>query len=217
MSRCLGSAAVAALLLLVLGRPASAQGTGARQFGVWLDDATVSPPGQGWATFGVAYVRANFGEQWDAPSADAGIGIPKKVQIAVSVPFTRVNYSDGTTARSVGDWYGSAKMTLLDPAQKGRSFGLAVVPVVEFLSSSSVQEGAGRTFWAIAVPVEKRFETFRIYGSTGYYSRGSTFAAAAAEVPVSTHVTVTGALSFAHSLENDPLADAEGVSGNRVT
>jgi hypothetical protein len=214
VSRHLGSAALA-LLLLVAARPASAQGTGARQFGVWLDDATVSPPGQGWATFGVGYVRANFGEQWDAPSADAGIGIPPKIQIALSVPFTRVDYSDGTTTRSVGDVYGSAKMTLLDPAEPGRSFGVAVVPIVEFLSSSSVQEGAGRTHWALAVPVEKRFESFRVYGSGGYYSRGSAFAAGAVEVPVSTNVTVTGTLSFAHSLEDDPVAEAEGTSGSR--
>jgi hypothetical protein len=215
VSRHLGSAALAALLLFVLARPASAQGTGARQFGVWLDDATVSPPGQGWATFGVGYVRANFGEQWDAPSADAGIGIPPKIQVSVSVPFTRVDYADGTTTRGVGDAYGAVKMNLLDPAEPGRSFGVAVVPVVEFLSSSSVQEGAGRTYWAIAVPVEKRFESFRTYGSAGYYSRGSTFVAGAVEVPVSTKVTVTGTLSFAHSLEDDPLAEAEGTSGSR--
>jgi hypothetical protein len=216
VSRYPRSAALAALLLFVLARPASAQGTGARQFGVWLDDATVSPPGQGWATFGVGYVRATFGEQWDAPSVDAGIGIPPKIQIALSVPFSRINYTDGTATRSVGDAYGSVKMTLLDPAEPGRSFGLAVVPIVEFLSSSSVQEGAGRTYWALAVPVEKRFETFRTYGSAGYYSRGSAFAAGAVEVPVSTNVTVTGTLSFAHSLEDDPLSDAQGLSGSRL-
>jgi hypothetical protein len=215
VSRYPGSAALAALVLFVLARPASAQGTGARQFGVWLDDATVSPPGQGWATFGVGYVRANFGEQWDAPSVDAGIGIPPKIQIALSVPFSRINYADGTSSRSVGDAYGSVKMTLLDPAEPGRSFGVAIVPVVEFLSSSSVQEGAGRTYWALALPAEKRFETFRTYGSVGYYSRGSAFAAGAVEVPVSTNVTVTGTLSFAHSLDDDPLAEAEGTSGSR--
>lgn len=215
MTRHLGSAALAALLLFVLARPASAQSTGARQFGVWLDDATVSPPGQGWGTFGVGYVRADFGEQWDAPSADVGIGIPPKIQISLSVPFTRIDFTDGTTIRSMGDAYGAVKMTLLDPAEPDRSFGVAIVPVVEFLSSSSVEEGAGRTHWALAVPVEKRFETFRVYGSAGYYSRGSAFAAAAAEVPVSTNVTVTGTLSFAHSLEDDPVSDAEGLSGSR--
>lgn len=215
MGRFIGGAAVAALLLFVLARPASAQGTGARQFGVWLDDATVSPPGEGWATFGVGYVRASFGEQWDAPSLDAGIGIPPKIQISVSAPFTRVDYTDGTTTRSMGDAYGAVKMTLLDPADPDRSFGLAIVPVVEFLSSSSVAEGEGRTYWALAVPVEKRFESFRTYGSVGYYSRGSGFAAGAVEVPVSERVTVTGTLSFAHSLEDDPVADAEGSSGSR--
>jgi hypothetical protein len=208
-------AVTAALLLFVIARPASAQGTGARQFGVWLDDATASPPGQGWGTFGVGYVRATFGEQWDAPSMDAGIGIPRRIQISVSVPFTRIDYPDGTTTRTMGDAYGAVKMTLLDPADDDRSFGFAIVPIVEFLSSSSVPEGSGRTHWALAGAGEKRFETWRAYSSVGYYSRGSAFAAAAGEVPVSEKVTITGTLSFAHSLEDDPVSDAEGISGNR--
>jgi hypothetical protein len=209
------SAAVAALLLFIVASPASAQGTGLRQFGVWLDDATVAPPGQGWATFGVGYARASFGSQWDAPSIDLGIGMPPRIQIALSAPVTRVDYTDGTTTRSMGDAYGSVKMTLLDPTEEGRSFGLAIVPVVEFLGSDSVLEGAGRTYWALPVAIEKRFESFRAYGSVGYFSRGSAFVAGAAEVPASEKVTVTATLSYARSLEDDPLSDAEGLARNR--
>lgn len=200
---------------MVVASPAIAQGTGARQFGVWLDDATAAPPGQGWATFGVGYSRASFGSQWDAPSVDVGIGMPPRIQIALSAPFTRVDYVDGTTTRGMGDAYGAVKMTLLDPAEEGRPFGLAIIPVVEFLSTSSVEEGAGRTFWALPVAIEKRFESFRTYGTVGYFSRGSAFAAGAAEVPVSSKVTVTGTLSYARSLEDDPLAEELGLSRNR--
>lgn len=215
------SAAVAALLLLAVAGRAAAQGgadvsgTGIRQFGVWLDDATVAPPGQGWATFGVAYTRATFGSQWDAPSFDVGIGMPPRIQIALSAPVTRVDYTDGTTTRSMGDAYGAVKVTLLDPAEEGRAFGLAIVPVVEFLSTSSVLEGAGRTFWALPLAIEKRFERFRTYGSVGYFSRGSAFAAGAAEVPVSTRVTTTATLSYSRSLEDDPVSDALELSRNR--
>jgi hypothetical protein len=140
--------------------------------------------------------------------------MPPRIQIALSAPFTRVDYVDGTTTRGMGDAYGAVKMTLLDPAEEGRPFGLAIIPVVEFLSTSSVEEGAGRTFWALPVAIEKRFESFRTYGTVGYFSRGSAFAAGAAEVPVSSKVTVTGTLSYARSLEDDPLAeelDAEGA------
>ena len=217
MNRIARSAAVAALLLLVLTAPAAAQGgTGIRQFGVWLDDATVAPPGQGWATFGVGYAKASFGSQWDAPSIDIGMGMPPRIQIALSAPVTRIDYTDGTTTRSMGDAYGAVKMTLLDPAEEGRSFGLAIIPVVEFLSSDSVPEGEGRTFWALPVAIEKRFESFRAYGSAGYFSRGSVFAAGAAEVPVNERITVTGTLSYAHSLEDDPLSDAQGLASNRL-
>jgi hypothetical protein len=182
---------------------------------VWLDDATAPPPGQGWATFGVGYSRASFGSQWDAPSVDVGIGMPPRLQITRSAPLTRVDYADGTTTRSMGDAYGSVKLTLLDPTEEGRAFGLAIIPVVELLSSNSVQEGAGRTFWALPLAIEKRFESFRAYGTVGYFSRGSAFAAGAAEVPVNSRLTATATLSYARSLEDDPLSDAEGLSRNR--
>lgn len=229
------SAAAAALLLLVLASPAAAQGrgrglgknksqppapapvpgAGIRQFGVWLDDATVSPAGQGWATFSVGYTRAPFGRQWDAPSFDVGVGLRQRLQIALSAPVSRVDYTDGTTTRSVGDAYGAVKVALFDPTKEGRSFGLALVPVVELLSEDSVQEGAGRVFWALPVAVEKRFEKFRTYGTVGYFSRGSTFAAGAFEVPINSKVTATATLSHARSLTDDPVSDVEGLARNR--
>jgi hypothetical protein len=234
VNRTARSAASAALLLLVVASPAFAQGrgrglgknpaapapvtipgTGIRQFGVWLDDATVSPAGQGWATFSVGYTRAPFGNQWDAPSVDAGIGMAQRFQIAISAPMSRVDYNDGTTTRSVGDVYGAVKIALFDPTAKGRSFGLAVVPVVEFLSPDSVQEGAGRVFWALPVAVEKRFEKFRTYGTVGYFSRGSAFAAGAFEMPLNEKITVTATLSHARSVKDDALSDALDLAPSR--
>jgi len=233
VNRAAGSAAVAALLLLVLASPAAAQGrgrgvgrgrnapaptipgTGIRQFGVWLDDATLSPAGQGWATFSVGYTRAPFGRQWDAPSVDTGIGLRQRIQIALSAPLSRVDYTDGTTTRSVGDAYGAVKVALFDPTEEGRSFGLAIVPVVELLSKDSVQEGAGRVFWAIPVAVEKRFEKLRTYGTVGYFSRGSAFAAGAVEVPLNEKFTGTATLSLARSVKDDPLSDAQDLARTR--
>jgi hypothetical protein len=237
-----GSAAAAALLLLALASPAAAQGkgkglgktknknppaaqgsgggdpiagTGVRQFGVWLDDATLSPRGQGWATFGVGYTRALFGHQWDFPSVDAGIGVSRRVQLGITAPVSHVSYLDGTGTRGVGDVYLSAKIGVLDPEAKGRTFGVALAPVVEVLSSSSVAEGADRVFWALPVTFERRFERYRVYGTAGYFSRGAAFASAAVELPVSEKVTATATLSHTRSLEEDPLSDLQELAGSR--
>jgi hypothetical protein len=229
-------AATAALLLVVSAGPVAAQGrgrglghgsttapetppdipgTGVRQFGVWLDDATLSPRGQGWATFGIGYSRSIFGRQWDAPSVDAGLGVSPRVQLAVSAPFTKATYTDGTVNRGVGDVYVAAKLGLLDPTAEGRSFGIALVPVVEVLSSGSVAEGSSRVNWALPIAVEKRFTSFRAYGTAGYFSRGSVFASGALEVPVNAKITATATVSHSRSLDEDPLSDALELSRSR--
>ena len=238
------SAATAALLLFGLSGPALAQGkgkglgknkkqqqpaggaaggdgavsipgSGVRQFGVWLDDATVVPGGQGWAAFGVGYWRAPFGHQWDFPSVDAGIGVSSRLQLAISAPVSQVSYLDGSSDRSLGDAYVAAKVGILNPEEKGRTFGLAVAPVIEVLGSGSVEEGGDRVFWALPLTFEKRFEGFRAYGTVGYFSRGSAFAAAAVEVPFSEKVTATATLSHSHSLEDDPLSEIQGLGASR--
>ena len=190
-------------------------GTGIRQFGVWLEDASLSPVGQGWASFGVGYTSAPFGHQWDAPSTDAGVGLLPRVQVGVTVPFTKISYTDGTTDRGLGDVYLAVKVGILDPAAEGRTFGLAVTPIVEFLSAGSVPEGSSRTHWAIPLALEKRFEKFRTYGTIGYFSRGAVFASAAFEVPLTQKVTATATLSHARSIKDDPLSEAQDLSASR--
>jgi len=190
-------------------------GTGIRQFGVWLDDATISPTGQGWGTFGIGYTRAPFGDQWDAPSVDAGIGVSPRLQLAITAPFSKLTYSDGTAHRGMGDMYAAAKLGILDPTATGRTFGIAVVPVVEFLSAGSVPEGGSRVHWALPVSLEKRFSALRTYGTLGYFSRGSVFLAGALEVPLGSKVTATGTLSHSRSLKDDPLSDALDLERSR--
>jgi hypothetical protein len=216
---------VAALLLFSLATPSAAQGkgkgpkpppgTGVRQFGVWLDDAIVSPEGRGWATFGVGYTRAPFGHQWDLPSLDGGIGVSRHVQVGVTVPVSHVAYTGGPSSRSLGDAYLAVKVGLLDPAASGHSFGVAVAPLVEFLGSGSVQEGGARVFWALPFIVERRFQRFRAYGTLGYFSRGAVFLSGAVEVPINSKVTATATLSDSRSLENDPLSDAQQLARSR--
>ncbi|HEX6739540.1 MAG TPA: hypothetical protein VF310_14775 [Vicinamibacteria bacterium] len=236
------SAAAAALLCLLCAAPAAAQGkgkglgktknktpragagaagdptvavTGVRQFGVWLDDATLSPRGQGWATFGVGYTRALFGHQWDFPSVDAGLGLSRRVQVGITAPVSHTSYLDGTGTRGVGDLYLSAKVGLVDPEAKGRTFGVATVPTIEVLASGSVVEGAGRVFWVLPVTLERRFAHYRAYGTAGYFSRGAVFASGALEIPLDEKVTVTATLSHTHSLDDDPTIDPQSPARSR--
>jgi hypothetical protein len=191
-------------------------GTGVRNFGMWLDDASLLPQGKGWTTFGVGYWRSTFGHQWDLPSLDAGLSVHRRVQVGFSAPVSIARYTDGSSARGLGDLYFSTKVGLIDPDRPGQRYGVAVVPVVEVLSSGSVSSGERRLHWALPVTVERRFDAFRVYGSTGYFSRGAFFAAGALELPVSDRVVAMGALSHSRSLQEDQLSDVMGLSQNRL-
>jgi hypothetical protein len=201
-------AAPAAALLFVLScTAAAAQDTGPREFGVWLDDATISPRGRGWGTVGVGHYRSALGRQSDLPSFDAGFGLGHRVQVALSVPLARLRYTDGSRTRGLGDVYFATKVGLVDPEKTG-TYGVALAPLLEVLGTASVFEGQGRVHWALPLTVERRFTGFRAYGSAGYFSRGAAFGAAALEVPLSDDVTGTFALTHTRSLSSDPLGDA---------
>jgi hypothetical protein len=97
---------------------------------------------------------------------------------------------------------------LVDPALKDARFGIAVVPVLEILSPGFYED---RVHWALPVSAEFRAAPMRVYGSTGYFSRGAVFGAGAAEWTSATGTSLT--FSLTHSV---PTAeDTTGLTGGR--
>jgi hypothetical protein len=183
-----------------------------REFGSWLDDASAPTEGEGRTGIGFGYVRADGGSQFSLPSIDIGYGLSNRVQVGATVPFYHSSYA-GTTARGLDDVYLSAKFTAIDPASNSRRMGLSVSPLVEVLSAGSVD---GRLHWALPVSMEVRRDKFRVYGSSGYFSRGALFTAGAVESAIGERIAVTGALTQSYSTKEDLVSDAAGISRYRV-
>ena len=178
-----------------------------RQFGLWLDDATTREEGGGSVGIGIGYWRGAGASLIDIPILDASYAVTDRLQFGVSVPFYRSDYG-GSTTRGVDDMYFSGKIVLIDPAVKDARFGIAVVPVVEVLSPGFFDD---RVHWALPVSAEFRATPVRVYGSTGYFSRGAVFGAGAVEwtSPEGTSLT----FSLTHTA---PTAeDTSGLSGGR--
>ena len=178
-----------------------------RQFGVWLDDATTREQGGGSVGIGVGYWRGAGASLLDIPILDASYAVTDRFQFGVSVPFYRSEYG-GSTSRGVDDMYFSGKIVLIDPAIKDARFGIAVVPVLEVLSPGFFDD---RVHWALPVSAEFRATPVRVYGSTGYFSRGAVFGAGAVEwtSPEGTSLT----FSLTHTV---PTAeDTSGLTGGR--
>ena len=197
------------------GAPSQADVTGVRNFGSWLDDASVATPGSGVMSFAAGYWRMAGFTEVDAPSFDVGVGLSRRMQAGASVPVYHAGATGGPVSRGVGDLFLNAKIQLRDPAARQGRVGVAVVPLVQILSAEPAP-GSSRVSWALPVALEIQFPGWRAYGCTGYFSRGSLFASLALERPLSQRVWMTGTISQSRSIKADPGADALGWSSNRT-
>jgi hypothetical protein len=150
--------------------------------------------------------------QTNAPMLGAALGVTDRLQVNASVPFYRVNYQ-GATSSGMDDLYIGAKYSLLDPTLTISEFGLAISPVMEVLSAGAPD---GRVHFAIPVTLELRRAPFRVYGSTGYFTRGSVFTGTAVEWATPARVVLTGALTQSYSIKSDTALDSLGVGRQRV-
>jgi hypothetical protein len=178
-----------------------------RQFGVWLDDATTRAEGGGSVGLGFGYWRGAGASLLDMPMLDGSYAVTDRFQFGMSVPFYRTE-DGGTTSRGVDDMYFSGKIVLIDPALKDARFGVAVIPVLEVLSPGFFDD---RVHWALPVSAEFRASPVRVYGSTGYFSRGAVFAAGAIEWTSPTGTSLT--FSLTRSVPTGE--DTTGLGGGR--
>ena len=78
---------------------------GVRQFGSWLDDASLVEPAHGYASISIGHYRSLGGRQTDFPIVDGAFGLTPRLQVGVSVPYYRLTFNDGTRISGLGDVY----------------------------------------------------------------------------------------------------------------
>jgi hypothetical protein len=195
--------------------PDTGPNVGFRQFGSWLDDASILQPRTVWTALWFGHFRWPGGRETDFPSVDAAFGLTPRMQFGISVPYYRRTFADGSHASGMGDSYLVGKVGLIDPATASNGFGLAVSPLFEILGSPDPVKG-GRAYWGVPVSVEWRQPKYRVYGSSGWFSRGAFFAGGALELPLTGRTMATGALIHTRALNDDANADANGLSKTRT-
>ena len=178
------------------------------QFGTWLDDATTAARGAGFASIGAAYWRGSGASQVDAPILGMTYGIASRTQLSATVPFYRASY-EGFSGSGLDNVYVSGKIAVVDPNEGAGRFGLAVGAVAEILSAGFAD--ASRAHWAIPLSVELRASAVRLYGSTGYFSRGAFFAAGALEWTAPTGTSLTASLAHSASVHGITVATTASV------
>ena len=188
-------------------------GTGVRNFGVWLDDASMLDPGLGFVSMGFSLFKTPAYREVDLPTIDSGFAVNRRLQVGMSLPYYYANVPGDAVARGFGDVYLNAKYQLRAPSKQRA--GYAVIPMVEVLSVAP-PSGGSRVQWALPLSVEREFTRWRAMGTGGYFSRGAIFGAGAIEVKLSKRAYGTGSLSRSYSLRQDELSDALGYHRSRT-
>ena len=188
-------------------------GTGVRNFGSWLDDATIQDPGRGYVSIGFSLFKTPIYREVDLPTVDSGFAVNNRLQVGMSVPYYYGNAPGNPVARGFGDAYFNAKYQLRAPSAD--RVGFALIPMVEVLSVAP-PSGGSRVQWALPASVERHFPHWRAMGSGGYFSRGALFGAGAIEVELSKRAWATGSLSHSYSTRHDDLSAALGLHKSRT-
>jgi len=186
----------------------SSYGVDVRNFGTWLDDASVMEAGSGFVTLGFAYWRGPEFREFDFPMVDSGVAIHQKVQVGMSFPYYYAGTPGGPVARGIGNVYMTSKVQLRDPSS--HPVGFAVTPMLEVLDTAPLT-GGSRFNWALPANVEFRREGWRAFGSGGYFSRGALFASGAVEAALSERAWLMASLSQTYSTKADELTAALGL------
>jgi hypothetical protein len=161
-------------------------------YGSWLDDASIVQPGDVWVGLSTGYWTGDGSRQIDAPVASVAVGLTSRFQAGASFSFYHFRDAEGLSESGPGSMSLYGKYVFLDPSASTNSVGVAITPLIEFSPGSTDQMG-----WALPINVETRRGNARVYGSAGYFSRGSTFATAGVDVPVGSRASLFG--SFGQS------------------
>jgi len=179
-------------------------------FGSWLDTAGVSAPGEAWVSISSAYWRSPSLREVDAPAMGVTAGVARRTQIGVSLPYYHVTDQSGFASQGFGASYVTTKFALSESPR----IGVSTSPTVEILNWSSPE--IGRVNFVLPISLQTSVGTTQIYGSTGYFTRGSVFGTGAIEWPATSKLTLAATMAHSYSVVSDPVSDALGVARHRT-
>jgi hypothetical protein len=185
-------------------------GTRLQTLGSWLDTAGVSAPGEAWISMSSAYWRSPSLREVDAPSLGVTVGVARRTQVGVSLPYYHMTDQFGFTSHGFGASYVTAKFALTE----NRRVNVSTSPTMEILNWSS--PNIGRVNFVLPVSLQTSIGRTQIYGSTGYFTRGSVFGSGAVEWSATPKVTLATTVAHSYSVVSDPVGDALGIARHRT-
>lgn len=179
-------------------------------FASWLDTADVNAPGEAWMWVSSAYWRSRTLREINVPAMGLSVGVGPRAQVGVSVPYYFITDQSGFSSRGFGAVYVTSKFALT----RSRRVNFSSSPTLEILNWSS--NDISRINFLLPVSAQTYIGALRLYGTTGYASRGSAFGTGAMEWSVGNRLTLTTSFGQSYSVVSDPAGDALGISRHRT-
>jgi hypothetical protein len=132
------------------------------------------------------------------------------MQVGASVPYYFLRDELGLTSRGFGASYVTTKFAVT----RDRRVNVSTSPTLEVLDWSSAD--VSRVNFLLPVSAQTYAGRLRLYGTTGYLSRGSVFGSGAVEWPVRNRLTFTTSFAHSYSIVSDPISDALGITRHRT-
>jgi hypothetical protein len=175
----------------------------------WMDDASLLPAGSVMLTVSAMRWSGSGVSEIDVPIVDATFGLTNRFQLSASVPRVVGDPEGSGAVGGLGTSYFSGKIAILDDP----SFKLAVSPLLEVLGTGAVRslpDDESRYQVGVPVSLEVTAGSVRVFGVTGFFSRGAWFAGAGTGVELTPRMGAS--VSFTRSWATSDLA---GIQRNR--
>jgi hypothetical protein len=175
----------------------------------WVDDATLLDPGSALLTFSVMRWSGAGASEVDAPIFDAAFGLTPRLQFSASIPHVVGSADEAGAIGGLGTSYFSAKIALLNDSK----VKVAVSPLVEILGTGaarSLPEEESRYQVGVPITVEVGQGAARVFGVTGFFSRGAWFAGGGTAIQLAPRVGASVSLTRSWA-----TMDVDGVQRNR--
>ena len=122
------------------------------------------------------------------------LDLTPRLQAGGSASFYHFQDAAGVSENGFGSFSLYGKFLIADPLRAPNAIGVAVTPLLELSPGSEAPVG-----WALPVNLEVRSGNLRLYGSAGYFSRGSVFGTVGADIPVTSLVAISGTYGLSYA------------------
>ena len=141
----------------------------------FYDDADVADPGLLTLSSYFSYNRVPVGRDIGFPAAGFTLGLQRRLDVSGNVALAHSQFEE---SRITGAGDSDIGLCVLLLPEGSRRPAVAVKPTLEILGDASLRDNPlapDRVNYILPVMTQKSFESFRLYYSAGYASRGIVF------------------------------------------